>query len=303
MQCADKKTASQSVTVEKSYTMSEKVQRTYRYAELTWPEADEAAKQNKVVVLPIGSMEQHGPHLPLDYDYYIADRCCLEAGKRSPADILVLPPIPFGYNIQGVDFPGTIHVEYNHLLEYCLDVCKSLAYHGFKKILIINGHGSNWPILDLVARRVVIETSSYCSVANWFAFGKEAFQKVRESVYPGGCAHACEAETSVYLYLNPELVQMDKAQDYLRENLDKFYQVDLFGGAAKVWYGYWLSSDTPNGCIGQPTLATADKGRVLFEGAVSGMVEFIRKFRAMDLPQRHDHHSMHKNERKVLGWP
>ena len=110
--------------------------RPYIYGDLTWPELDDAALRGPVVVLPVGSMEQHGPHLPLDTDIYPMSRFCLEAAERAPDDILLMETIPYGYNIHACDFPGTIHVSHDTLIAYCADVCRSVAHHGFKAMEI-----------------------------------------------------------------------------------------------------------------------------------------------------------------------
>lgn len=275
--------------------------RPYVYGDLTWEELDAAAQRQPVVVLPVGSMEQHGPHLPLDTDIYPVSHWCLEAARRAPDDILLMATIPYGYNIHATDFPGTIHVEHDTFINYCTDVCRSVAYHGFKRIVLVNGHGSNSSPLDLVARRVVMETGAACATLLWISLGAEAFRPLRESTYPGGCSHACEAETSAYLYLNPQKVQMDKAEDHLRTNMDEFYNVDLFG-SGPVKLGYWTSADSPRGAIGQPSLATAEKGRALYESSVERFVDFVRRFRNSPLPQRREHHSIPEAERRVEAF-
>jgi creatinine amidohydrolase/Fe(II)-dependent formamide hydrolase-like protein len=94
---------------------------------------------------------------------------------------------------------------------------------------------------------------------------------------------------------------MDKAQDHLRTNMDEFYNVDLFG-SGPVKLGYWTSSDSPHGAIGQPSLATAEKGRALYESSVERFVEFVRGFRQSPLPQRREHHSLPRDERRVEAF-
>ena len=185
------------------------------YDGLTWPEINEAVLAKKTVLLPIGSTEQHGHHLPLDVDNFLARSICLEAAKRSPRELLVMPTIPYGYNEHAQDFPGTIHVTYAHFIEYCLDVVKSVAYAGFDRIVIIDGHGSNEHLCEFIARRATLETEALVASAMWTNLAIAAFESVRESGH-GGAAHACELETSAYLHLAPEHVQMDKASDHLR---------------------------------------------------------------------------------------
>ena len=130
------------------------------YDALAWPEINAAALARKVILLPIGSTEQHAHHLPLDVDNFLARSVCLTAAKQAPREILVLPTIPYGYNEHALDFPGTIHVHYDHFIEYCLDVCKSVAYAGFDRIVIVDGHGSNEHLCEFIARRATLETDA-----------------------------------------------------------------------------------------------------------------------------------------------
>ena len=96
-----------------------------------------------------------------------------------------------------MDFPGTINIHWEHFIKFVVDVGKSLAYHGFKKIVFLNGHGSNVPNLDLAARRVNLETDAECIASSWWTLlsvDKNFMPSWRESKFPGGCAHACELE-------------------------------------------------------------------------------------------------------------
>ena len=113
------------------------------YDALTWPEINEAALARKVVLLPIGSTEQHGLHLPLDVDNFLARSMCLAAARLAPRELLVMPTIPYGYNEHALDFPGTIHVTYHHFIEYCLDVVKSVAHAGFEACYVSGGATAN----------------------------------------------------------------------------------------------------------------------------------------------------------------
>ncbi len=130
----------------------------YRFDRLTWPQVNIALAQERVAVLPTGATEQHGRHLPLDVDAFLAQSVCLEVGRRVTDRVVVLPPVSYGLNLHHIDFPGTIHIEPETFVAFCLDITKSLAYHGFRKILIVNGHGSNTPLVDLVARKTVLTT-------------------------------------------------------------------------------------------------------------------------------------------------
>lgn len=268
-----------------------------RYADLTWPEVNQAVEMGKVILLPVGSTEQHGRHLPLDVDNVIAENVCLEAARQAPDKILVAPTIPYGFNIHAMDYPGTMHVAYDHFIEFCLDVCKGFVYHGFKRIVIVSGHGSNTPLLEFVGRRLILETDALAASFMWWNLLRvdPAFiDSFRESVFPGGAGHACEVETSVYLHLCPEKVQMDKAQDHIawynRDGATGFQWGDAFGaGPVTLWE--WTSSGLDQGVSGQPTLATAEKGERILTEAARRMAEFVSEFQQRPLRPRVDHHA------------
>ena len=267
----------------------------YRYDHLTWPEINDAAEAEKVILLPIGSTEQHGHHLPLDVDNFLATSVCLEAAKKAPRELLVMPNIPYGYNEHAQDFPGTIHVTYEHFIEYCLDICKSVAYAGFKRIVIVDGHGSNEHLCEFIARRATLETDAIVATTMWTNLVINEFEKIRDSGM-GGAAHACELETSAYLYLEPDRVRMDKAEDHYggaagSEGSNYLY-VDLSKGWGPVKVVKWTSASTPNGVSGAPTLATADKGKVLIGAASDHLVAFSREFKTMPEPVRVDHRAV-----------
>ena len=112
-----------------------------------------------------------------------------------------------------MDFPGSINIHFEHLVQFLVDITKSLAYHGFKKMIIVNGHGSNHNLVDMVARRTIVETDASCVFCSWWNLLKvnpDFDDQWRESVFPGGCGHAGELETSMLLYLDPDSVRKDK---------------------------------------------------------------------------------------------
>jgi creatinine amidohydrolase len=258
----------------------------YRYNRLTWQEMNEAIRQDRVVILPTGSTEQHGPHLPLDVDSFLVESVCMEAARRAPDETLVLPTVSYGLNMHHIDFPGTVHIEPETFVAFCLNITKSVAYHGFKKILIVNGHGSNSPLVDLVARKTVLATQSLCAAINYFALALDAFEKVRETET---IAHADELETSLYLHLAPERVRMDRAvagNDVHGRRLSSDSTPNFAVRFSDYW-GRW----TTTGVHGDPTKATASKGRIVFEAAVSGLIEVVEEWRGWPAGGRSDQHA------------
>ena len=267
----------------------------WRYDKLTWPEINQAVEAQKPVIVPIGSTEQPGPHLPLDVDVVCPTGIAHAAARLIPDDVLVMAPITHGYTAHVMDFPGTVNIHWEHFIKYIVDVGKSLAYHGFKKIILLNGHGSNVPNLELAARRVNLETDGECSFASWWSLlgVDEAFMKGwRESKFPGGCAHACELETSVYLYLDKESVHEDRIEDgeieFHRHESD-FHWTDLTG-AGPVQLTSWTASYSDSGVLGQPSLASAEKGRQVVEEASRQLARWVEEFAGRPKPARGDHH-------------
>jgi creatinine amidohydrolase len=258
----------------------------YRYNRLTWAEMNEAIAMQKVVILPTGSTEQHGRHLPLDVDVFLAESVCLEVGRRAPDQVLVLPSIAYGLNLHHIDFPGTIHIEPEVFIAFGLNITKSVAYHGFKKILIVNGHGSNTPLIDLIARKTVLETDSLCAALSYFSLAIAAFNQIKDTPV---MAHADEFETSLYLHLAPERVQLDKAGTgddimgkYMSSDSTYNYPVRF-----NDFWGRW----TQLGVHGDATTATAAKGEVIFEAAVTGLLELVNEWRDWPIAARSDQHT------------
>ena len=268
----------------------------WRYEKLTWPEINAAVEAEKVIVAPVGAIEQHGPHLPLDVDVVCPAGIAHETARLVPDELLVMPPLTHGYTAHVMDFPGTINIHWEHFIKMVIDVGKSLAYHGFKKIIFLNGHGSNAPNLDLAARWVNLETDAECISTSWWAMltvDPDFLPSWRESKFPGGCAHACELETSVYLHLDEDNVRKDQIIDddfrFHRSQSD-FQWADLFsaGPGSPVRY---TAAATDSGVFGQATLATKEKGERAVKEAAKQFARMVSEFRRTPKPPRGDHHA------------
>lgn len=275
--------------------MSNRAQTEFRYEKLTWPDINDAIEMGKICVVPCGAVEQHGPHLPLDVDLICPTEIARGAGRQVPAQMLVLPTVSYGYTGHVMDFPGTINNDFEHFMHHVLDITKSLAYHGFKKIILLNGHGSNMPNLDLVARRTNLETDAECILVAWWnllTVDKDFLPRWRQSKFPGGCAHACELETSLYLYLDEDNVRKDQIKSgkvSFNEENSPFNYVDLFGhGPATIIS--WTSSYTQTGVLGEAELATKEKGKRAYDEAVKQLVRLVEYFKGRPKDVRGDHH-------------
>jgi creatinine amidohydrolase len=262
----------------------------YRYEEFTWPEIREAVARQRVAVLPVGTVEQHGPHLPLVTDVLTATEMSRRAVERMPEQAVLMPSVYYSFNEHHLDFPGTIAVEGPTIVNYVTDIGRSLAHHGFRKILLVNGHGSNVPFLDVAARNITNRTEAICAMVSWWSLiPRELFAELRESQYPGGMAHGCELETSVLLYLRGDLVQMDKAEKDISFQATEFFYWDL-EKPSPVLFQEWFSRYSRTGAVGDPTLANREKGERFVNAVVERMAALLKEFRAREIGRRVDHH-------------
>ena len=264
----------------------------YRYGEMTWPEIRDAAAADLVAVVPVATIEDHGLHLPIDTDLRLCAAVCDEAVSRAADRAVLVPPINHGYSPHHMDFPGPITIGAETFIRYGLDVCKSLAHHGFGRILIVNGHGSNTPFVDIIARLTTVESGALAAAVNyWAAPGvRDVAESLRESEKVGGMNHACEFETSLYLALAPDLVDMSKAVHELSHRPSKNYWTDLIGGDGPLAMMEPWSALSETGVMGDPTKANADKGRRLLDAAAAGVVELIDEMRRREPAVRKDRH-------------
>src|SRR4051795_3859582 len=255
----------------------------YRYEEFTWPEIREAVAQSRVAVLPVGTVEQHGPHLPLVTDVLTSTEMSRRAVEQMPEAAVLMPSVYYSFNEHHLDFPGTIAVEGPTIVNYVTDIGKSLAHHGFRKILLVNGHGSNVPFLDVAARNITLRTESICAMVSWWSLiPRELFTELRESEYPGGMAHGCELETSVLLYLRGDLVQMDKAEKDMPVQRSEYFYWDL-QAPSPVFFQEFFSRYSRTGTLGDPTKATLHKGELFVNAAVETMIRLIRELRTKEI--------------------
>ena len=256
------------------------------YERLSWPEVAEAVREDRVCLVPVATLEDHGHHLPIDADLRIVAEICHRAAEEAPDETVLLPAIPHGYSPHHMDFPGPITIGWDTFTRYLVDVGTSLAHHGFRRILYLNGHGSNQNLVEMAARLVTVERPEVIAAAAFYLSSREALRTIDEArdSERGGMAHACELETSIYLAIDPEAVDMDLAVDERSYPEGQHAWLDWSDGSLKVMP--WWSSFSRTGVQGQPTLATAEKGKALLDAAVRESVEYVRELRARPLLER-----------------
>lgn len=267
----------------------------WRYDHLTWPEMKRAIARTPqpVVAIPIGAVEDHGPHMSISTDNDILEGILSACGERAGGDLLVLPTIPFGLDEHHMDFPGTITIDIETTLAYLSQTAISVARHGFTHILIVNGHGSNHAICELAARKCVLATSVICASTSVNAAVNPALVAdvldAERKGGPGSVAHACEYETAMMLHLHPERVQMDLAYRDMGQLKLKYFNWDHPEPSAYAWQDWW-SRFSKEGICGDAAAATPEFGKRMFDVTVERFVELVREFREIPIKERVDHH-------------
>ena len=226
-----------------------------------------AAAEDGIAVLPTGSLEQHGRHLPVGTDSLLAEAVATEAADRAAdngVETVVFPAVWTGFSPHHVPLGGTVTLEKETMLALLEDVCESIAEMGFDRILMVNGHGGNGPITALVAGDLGVSLQGVeVAELTYFDLAGDAAPDIRTGD-PGSAYHAGEFETALMLYLHEELVDREAAVDDPVTPLSEYSPRDMFeGGPLGTRQTYDRLSE--DGARGEPTLATAEAGRQLFE--------------------------------------
>ena len=143
---------------------------TNRYAELTWPQVAEWVARDPVLVIPVATLEDHGYHLPIDTDVVIAETLADRAVTARPGRALLLPTVTHGYTPHHMDFPGPITIGWKTFVDHLVDIGRSVLHHGFRRILFVNGHGSNVPLVDMATRLIMLEEREQIDPREHLAF-------------------------------------------------------------------------------------------------------------------------------------
>lgn len=246
---------------------------TSRYlAHLTSPEVAALNKEEGVVILPVGAVEQHGPHLPTITDTLIVTQTLDATLARLPADVRAwaLPPLNYGKSNEHLNFPGTISLSTQTLIAVLHDIAASVQRAGFRRLAFINGHGGNTALLDMMARDIRVSTGLMCFCLHPGSYIIPPFEMTAEEKRLG--FHAGETETSLVLALAPDLVKMENASEHYADFPDTDTRLFLFGSASVAW----LSDDWSEcGIFGSAIRGTAEKGNALIDNAVSNLTELI----------------------------
>lgn len=251
---------------------------------LTTVEVAEMAERDPVAVLPLAAVEQHGPHLPLATDLEIGRGLLATAFRELGEDVpaLALPPQPVGASSEHRDFPGTLSVAFPALEEMVVGVGASLARAGVRRLVILNSHGGNRPVLDTAGLRLRRDHGMLVVKASWFRFPHPAWVALPESEWDHGL-HGGAVETAMMLHLRPELVREDEIRTFPslgQEMATKLTHLRPEGPASFSWTARDLN---PHGVTGDASLASAMMGERLLDHYGGYLAKVIRDARAFPL--------------------
>src|SRR5262245_31706432 len=249
-----------------------------RYEELSQIEVDALDRGKTVLVIPLGSVEQHGHHLPLGTDTMLAHALALSAAERLSGKVVVLPPPWYGFSAHHMRFPGSITLSHKTLMAMVEDVVASLAHHGFTRVLLVNGHGGNNGVLDVLTSVLGHRHYGKMRIAGltYFALAAPVIAELRRSK-PGGMGHACEFETAMIMHIRPDLVAAGKAQTTYPDPGSSYLSTDLLkGSTVKAYLDF--KDLSPNEKLADPSLPTPPKGAPSSPAVVPSLVRSMKNF-------------------------
>ncbi|MDU0459552.1 MAG: creatininase family protein [Geobacteraceae bacterium] len=230
-------------------------------SDMTMPEFEAGLKKTRIVLLPFGSVEEHGPHLPLSTDTFEAYQVCVKAAERRP--LFVAPPIHYGNCRSSACHPGTISISTATLKALFIDIVKSLRGHGLDTFIALSGHagGAHGMALQDAGEELIASYDDISvAVVTEFLLARDRGRDLIET--PGDC-HAGEIETSRIMHSHPELVKGTAPEEY-----PSFPPGILVRDKRRYW---------PGGVWGDPGKATPEKGARIEEAVVEGLLDLIRK--------------------------
>ncbi len=243
-------------------------------ANLSWPEVEEVREQVEVVLLPVGSNEQHGPNLALSMDISASYEFCRRATAMAYPRLMVAPAMPWGVSFHHMNFPGTITLAPETFIQVLTEVVSSLAAHGFERFLIVNGHGGNIPAMNVAIVRIQEEVNpAFIGAASYFSFADKGLAEKHGMT--GITGHACEMETSVAKALIPSVVKTDALAPGDMTDLTYEFRTTLQGYSVSVPYRF--DEYTRNGALGDARRSTVEYGNDIIDSGLRNFVAFTEE--------------------------
>ncbi len=251
------------------------------WSRLKAAETNALAARDAVVIVPVGSTEQHGPHLPTQVDALIVNEIAVRAARQALASlpIVVAPTVWSGLAEHHMSLGGTLSLDFATFSSLLRCVCRSLVRQGFRRILLLNGHGGNIAALTVIVNELAVELEAPIATATYWHLAREQFAAILERQTT--VRHACEAETSMVLAIAPELVDRSLMAQAIGPTSREV--VDVAGtDAAHRWRSFKARTD--HGAIGDPRSASADKGERLLSAAADAVAKLVTNREFWDLP-------------------
>ena len=251
------------------------------WADLTAVEFRALDVSRTIAVLPVGAIEQHGPHLPVSVDRDIVEEIVARAAPRlDDLPVLFLPTMPIGKSNEHIAFPGTLTLSAETLMRVWMEIGASVARAGVRKLVIFNGHGGNTAVMDIVARDLRARHGMLTASCSWYGLfdSSDLFDK-RELAHG---IHAGEGETSVMLAARGHLVDMSLARDFTSRSEQWARDHDYLGaGSTPVKLGWLIQDLNRDGACGNAAGADAEKGERLLDRGVEHFIAMLREIDGM----------------------
>jgi len=249
------------------------------WSECTWEDIGQAAREDYIVVFPVGAIEQHGPMLPVQVDARLAERWACDGARRAREQyglkVLVLPTLPYGQSCFHMRFPGTISLRFDTYISAMCEIMRAVVETGFRSIAIVNGNGGNASAVEVARHRLVEELTREGKGARIYAYAgwtdsyfQAEWRKLGEQgLLPDETMgiHAAAPETAEMLADRPHLVKREKM---VKATLKRTEQPGYF----------WLADEiSETGAFGDPSLATAELGERLWDIVAESVARFLRR--------------------------
>jgi creatinine amidohydrolase len=256
--------------------------------EMTWTDLAGADTQRWIAVLPVAAVEQHGPHLPLGVDSFIAQAYLDRVHEILPASLPVtfLPVMKLGQSDEHKAFPGTLSLSASTAIGTYVDIGESLARAGVRKLVIVTSHGGNVAAMEIAARDLRVRHRMLVVTAAWHRFGYPPGTFERDEQRHG--VHAGDVETSLMLAGRGDTVRMESAENAVPVTVGMAEEFKWLSAFRPIGFG-WMTQDLhPSGALGDATLATAAKGEAALHHGAQGFVELMADVDRFDLARLAD---------------
>ena len=258
------------------------------WLEMTWQDIAGAATERWIAVLPLAAIEQHGPHLPLGVDSFIAEAYLGRTREMLPDDLPVtfLPIQRVGISTEHLAYAGTLTLSAQAAIAAWTELGESVARAGLRKLVLVTSHGGNVAAMEMVARDLRARLRMLVVTVGWHRFG-----------YPDGVfsgeekkhgIHAGDIETSLMLAAKPHTVQMQKAARAIPETIAMAKEFKWLGAFRPAGFAWMTQDINPTGAVGDATLAKADKGEAALAQGAKAFVELLREIDRFDLSRLRD---------------